>query len=113
MSVFGNSSGITTKLSLQNLPPDDCLRFVMKQETECGAALLAADAPHSVNKIWQRHLTCEYRSKYEFVVPALLKQQNTMDTIALTCTEHSRNPLLGAHKYCIAGRACGEYYHRN
>jgi len=33
------SSGKTTKLSLQNLPPDDCLRFVMKQETECGAAL--------------------------------------------------------------------------
>ena len=42
----------------------------MKQETECGAALLAADAPHSVNKIWQRHLTREYRSKYEFVLPA-------------------------------------------
>ena len=36
---FTYSSGKTTKLSLQNLPPDDCLRFVMKQETECGAAL--------------------------------------------------------------------------
>ena len=64
------SSGITTKLSLQNLPPDDCLRFVMEQETECGATLLAAVAPHSVNKIWQRHLTCKYRSKCKFVVPA-------------------------------------------
>ena len=58
--------------SLQYLPPDDCLRFVMKQGVEYWAALLVTVAPHSVNRIMQRHLTFENRAKVQSVLRSQL-----------------------------------------